>query len=162
MKHRRPKQPKIGQAASPERPDIELSCGLYGLKLVHSFEGAPLGTVSIDWSTDGTMLAAVGAEGLLAIWPGLLAARPRLMNDRHESQDVSALSWHPTRPTLATASEDGTVRLWSGDWKHSRRLIETDLELMGVAWSPDGRRLAVTDHKGGLSIWDAENGARLH
>jgi len=38
---------------------------------------------------------------------------------------------------------------------------ELDEPAGGIAWSPDGRRLAVTDASGALAIWDVERGSLL-
>ena len=66
------------------------------------------------------------------------------------------LAWHPVRTTLATAGQDGTVRLWDLATEESRVFCRVEQRMSGMAWSPDGSRLAVTDSDGGIGVWDTE------
>jgi WD40 repeat protein len=64
---------------------------------------------------------------------------------------------------LATASLDGTVRLW--ETATGKELRRPDGELTSVtalAVAPDGKRLAAGDADGTFCIWDAGTGRRLH
>jgi len=62
---------------------------------------------------------------------------------------------------LATASFDSTVRLWDLDAGTSQVLCRLDPQPYGLSWSPDGRRVAVTDEGGGLGVWDVEQAALI-
>jgi WD40 repeat protein len=56
---------------------------------------------------------------------------------------VNAARWSPTEYLIATASWDGTVRLWSATGQEVRatRLVEEG-SVEGVGWSPRGECLA--------------------
>ena len=63
---------------------------------------------------------------------------------------VTSVAFHPKLPILASASADGTLGVWSLDtnFPFQRSQIKHDLlyrnvPLTGVAFSPDGRKLAV-------------------
>ena len=137
-------------------PSLELR----GLELVQSLESVPRGLYAIGWSPDGTAFAATGTHGVVAVWSEGVG-QPRLLRGHSKSKDVLALAWHPRRQTLATASLDGTVRLWNVDTGRSRVFCRLDEELRGVAWSPGGPLVALTDKKGGIGVWDAEEGDQL-
>lgn len=67
---------------------------------------------------------------------------------------VSALAWHPTRPILATASEDLSVRFW--DLNTEKRLEELQGSLAPpnvLSFSPGGTRLATAARDGIARIW---------
>ena len=60
---------------------------------------------------------------------------------RGHSETVRSLAFHPTRPTLASTSQDGTVRLWQvGD----RILVGPHQVVGAVAFSRDGKLLVGT------------------
>ena len=70
---------------------------------------------------------------------------------------VSALAIHPTKPIVATASDDGLWKMWAlsgGDL-----IMSGDGHkgwLSGIDFSPSGRQLATCAEDGTLKIWDFE------
>src|SRR5262249_55825310 len=64
--------------------------------------------------------------------------------------------------TLASASEDGTVRLWdTATGKEQRQFRVGERGTVSLALSSDGRLVASGDRLGSLHIWDARTGAKL-
>ncbi|MEM7263063.1 MAG: hypothetical protein AAF488_13820, partial [Planctomycetota bacterium] len=124
----------------------------------------------VDWSPEGHYFAAATSDpSRLVIWNTETWRDPVTFPDHH--QRVNRLSWHPTRPWIATASHDGAARIWhaeSGsllslyaaskdgefvtlaDGKQGRRVEPEVVHLTGsrpaiswaVSWSPTGNRLA--------------------
>ena len=115
---------------------------------------------NVGWSPEGWgSWAATSLNGGVAVWQAA-AHQPPLRLYGHGSRNVLGLAWHPTRPLLATAARDCTVRLWNLSTGVSEVLREAQ-ELLGVSWSPDGRWLAVTDARGGVTVWDERISVRL-
>ena len=131
---------------------------MLGLELVQSFTGIEKYLYAISWSADGATLAATGSRGQVGIWTRAAAELRLLMG---HSTTVMTLSWHPALPLLATGSDDKTVRLWKTETGQSSILCELRSEIRGVAWAPEGRRLAVYQLDGSLSIYDIEDRAVL-
>jgi WD40 repeat protein len=109
----------------------------------------------IAFRPDGEHLAAVGADGT-RIW-SITAARKIV--DLRPSGDTRGVSWSSDGALLATASWDGSVRIWNGTtyrqvfeyWQHAS-------PVQAVAFAPDGRRIASADYLGLARIWDPASG----
>jgi WD40 repeat protein len=59
---------------------------------------------------------------------------------------------------VAATSEDGTVCIADLAGAPARVLDEHDAEVIALAASPDGRRLATADRLGRLRLWDLASG----
>jgi WD40 repeat protein/serine/threonine protein kinase len=77
---------------------------------------------------------------------------------------IWALSFSPDGTRLASASDDGTARLWEvasgrpvgGPLRHPSRA-----KVLGAAFSPNGQRLATASADGTVCQWDSRTGAAV-
>ena len=80
---------------------------------------------------------------------------------------VSAVAWSPDGTRLATAGDEGEVRLFRSSrflwwrWRRSRTLTSHTRGVSAVTWSPDGTRLATASHDQEVRLWDAATGHHL-
>ena len=66
-------------------------------------------------------------------------------------------SWSPDGTRIATASEDGHVRIWSVEAGATQKVLRGHrAPVTGLAWGPDGSWLASAGHDGTARIWSAE------
>lgn len=68
---------------------------------------------------------------------------------------IRSLAYAPDGARLASASEDGTVRIWDLRTRRALRVLKPDdhVSVEAVAWSPDGNRLACGCSRGLVSTW---------
>jgi len=75
---------------------------------------------------------------------------------------TNAVTHSPDGQAIATAGQDGVVRLWDAHGGEQLRTLEpVDGLLRGLGFSPDGRWLAGAAWKS-VPIWDADTGEMIH
>ncbi|MBN1656811.1 MAG: protein kinase [Anaerolineae bacterium] len=131
----------------------------------------PGGSGMVQWvafSPDGHLLASVGANGLVQLWrieqptlPGestvvVRADGPPLVG-HDPAQLVNSVDFSPDGRWIATASDDGTIKIWD---VASRTLLHTLDEsgeyIQTVAISPDGQLLAGGGGHGFVGLWNTD------
>src|SRR6185295_5100159 len=65
---------------------------------------------------------------------------------------VYDLAWSPDGREVASASEDGTVRVWNADGSGAR-VLPHPRAVKRVAFSPDGRTIATAGEDGAVRLW---------
>jgi WD40 repeat protein len=101
---------------------------------------------------DGSRLVEGGADRNLRLRDG--GTLEVLREFRVHNASLTALAWHPTRPILATASEDLVIRLWNLDTGVRLEELRGPLSPPSVlSFSPDGLRLATASRDGAARIW---------
>jgi WD40 repeat protein/DNA-binding SARP family transcriptional activator len=102
---------------------------------------------TLKWSPDGRWIAAPG-DGQLRIWDARSGALrwSVLAQDRY----IPGMDWSADSSRVATASHDGTVRVWSLDGGSITELpslssLATKDGLVGAAFGPDGDALLAGD-----------------
>ncbi|MEU3297503.1 hypothetical protein ABZ722_34905 [Streptomyces longwoodensis] len=87
------------------------------------------------------------------------AASPLTRRLTGHSAWVSALTFSPNGQTLATASDDRTVRLWDPATGRTRRILAGHHDgIDSVAFSPDGSLLATASDDRTVRLWDVATG----
>jgi WD40 repeat protein len=67
---------------------------------------------------------------------------------------VTALRWNQRGGLLATADEDGVIRIWDLDSGDTVGILdEHAAAVYALAWRPDGRQLASASSDGTIRIW---------
>jgi WD40 repeat protein len=108
---------------------------------------------SVAFSPDGRLLAAA-EEWVVGLWD--VAEGRRLARLEGHAEPVQAVAFHPDGQTLASASQDGTLRLWDvDDLSESACLDPQEGWLNALAFDPGGMTVAVAAEED-IIIWDLD------
>jgi WD40 repeat protein/DNA-binding SARP family transcriptional activator len=109
-------------------------------------------------SHDGTLLAVANSGNLGQVTIIELATGRTVAVLTEHTRGIQDLAFSPDDRLLATASLDGTARIWDAHTGKPLRVLEHPDGVENVAFSPDGRSVATVDFAGVIRIWDACNG----
>ena len=109
------------------------------------------------WSSDGRWVAAGSELRRVRVYETTMGAQVAEL--RGHGGCAWCVCWSPDARFLASASFDGTVRVWDSkaNWSCVRVLENHRTSVRTVAWSPDGRHLASGSMDGVVKICDVEN-----
>lgn len=156
-----------GQASAPARALVESSqrrdltflsrvSDSIGRQVLQSAESEPERSLLLSLAALGECTPTPSARrGLMA---ALAASHLRTRLDGH-TDTVRHIAWSPDGRMLATASRDGTARVY--DARSGRALLVLPCDgvmVESVAWSPDSARLATAGRDRVVRIWDAASG----
>ena len=128
-------------------------------KIVATLDAGQDTLFGFDYSPNGQLIAAAGANGTVQLW----SPTGELLQDLQGPDELQtwSVSFSPDSQRLAAIAEDGSILVWTTAGK----LIQTlqgnkDLGLR-VEFSPDGQRLVASSGSGTLQIFQAD-GTLLH
>ena len=114
------------------------------------------------FAPDGTWFVTGGADGTANVWSDLpsdlrgIGSAPL----RHGSSAINDVAVSSTG-TIATASDDRTVRLWKPDLTLQTVLLGHSGPVRTVAFSPDGRYVVTGSADATARVWETATGALL-
>lgn len=126
---------------------------------------------AVKWDPTRNFLASCSDDCTAKVWAVESDSTSPLYTFDSHSQEIYTVKWSPSGPgtvnpnkqsLLATASFDGTVRLWSIIDGSCYRIFKRHREsVYSVAFSPSGDYLASGSLAGQLYIWNIEEGRHV-
>jgi WD40 repeat protein len=110
---------------------------------------------AVGWSRDSRRLVVVTLDGVITLFD---AVTVKVLARRHTwSGTLHDVAWSPVRELIATASGDGTVRVWgstfAGEPPPVRQFRTPNHRTIAkMAWAPAGDRIAMTLDDGSVHV----------
>lgn len=108
----------------------------------------------VAWAPCGRKIA-FSSRNLVSIWD-LPEAQFHTYNDH--SSAVTSVAWSPDSASLATAAEDGSFRIYSGNLR--RDFAEDQGYATCIVWSPDSKYIVSGSEDGEVAVWAAAFGQK--
>lgn len=110
---------------------------------------------AVAYSADGRYIASCAIDGECRLWNALSGSQVGLISAR-----ISSIYFSPNGSTLASAGNDGRVRVFSSTIGQCQMIIsnETWGSVSSIVIHPEGEYVIAGYHSGSIRIFDIQNG----
>jgi len=154
-------------------PDGELIASASADKTIDLWkkDGTKLGTLQghnktvweVVFSPRGDLIASGSGDNTVKLWRKTSTQSPNSKQSytlwhtlTGHSKDVADVAIAPDGQTIASASKDKTIKLWSTDGKLLKTLTGHTDEVASVAFSPDSQTIASASNDKTIKLWSAD------
>ncbi|MCP4383687.1 MAG: TIR domain-containing protein [Hyphomicrobiales bacterium] len=107
----------------------------------------------IDVSPDGGHLAAGTSTGAVVVWQVDATASAETLQGP-SGAEIRSVRWHPTKPWIAAADEEGRVVVWDRNTNDliDEHAVDTSV-IEAIRWLPDGKGIVAATLGGEVRLW---------
>ena len=111
----------------------------------------PLGS---DWSSDDQFLAVAQGDGSVLVVDSDTGETLLTYSPDEDANRATDVAWHPTKSLVATAYQNGRIRLWNPENGNTVTTLDKELgRATDIYWSPDGKWLTWGSRHGAW-VWN--------
>ena len=123
---------------------------------IATLRGHSGGVNSLDWSSDGKMLASGSDDGTIILWDPINGKRLATLTGHVDR--INSVAFNPAGTKIVSASADNNVIVWDITQDQLAKSLEGHSgEITSLVWSSDGNRLASGSADASIVIWDVDN-----
>ncbi len=131
------------------------------------YKDKPETVTAVAFNQEATLVAISGLDRYIRVYetsPSVATAsadRPKVRIDR-QSENVTALAFHPTDDKLVSASKDNLIKVWNLKTAQGIRSVNLhNAEIKGLAFHPKGNVLATIGADKLIRFWQPDDGQVL-
>ena len=121
-----------------------------------TFSPSTISKPANNQSESSYLLASSGEDGTIKLWSVSKKSSTQLQNIQGDETRIKQLTFSPDGNNLATASENGIVKLWRTADGSLLNYYPTKAEINDLSYSPDGQFLATAEANGQVNIWNTD------
>lgn len=133
---------------------------LPGLEMTTLLPSREAGILAVNWSPDGSQLAAGSNDGRVQVWDVDNEQMTQTLAGHTDA--VISVSWSGDGTQLAAGSRSARIKVWDvAGGQEVSELFGHLYEPYGLAWSPDNTQLASASRDATVRVWDVASGGEL-
>jgi WD40 repeat protein len=119
-----------------------------------AFSGTPSRLKSAAYSTDGTRYATIANDTDILIWKAADNTLLQTLKSDFPAWQTNVV-FHPNGKSLISGDDFGHVKLWDLATGKQQNDFNNDEPIAGLAYSPDGKKIAFSGSSGKINVFDA-------
>ena len=150
--------------ATASRDHSVIIWDLKAKKKINHFKKHGTAVTYCVFSPDGKLVASSSKKGIIFLWDPQTGRVSHTLTG-HQCRDQTCAVWmldfHPSGHMVASASLDGTAKLWALDRKTPPISLDHGGQVYIARFSPDGDAIVTAGTRETVIVWNIENGKPL-
>jgi WD40 repeat protein len=127
--------------------------------IVREMKGHQGIVTSVAYCPDGSRIVTAGEDRTVLVWDARTGNRLRKLTGHRA--DIVRVAVHPTNGSIVAGNAEGIVTVWDATKPEPTLLLGHVDAVNGLAFSPDGTRLATAGADKVVKLWDTETWQEL-